>query len=176
MRIRSSFLVAALALLATFALERPSQASSVTVRVTDSIFVLNSDFFDNTISSITLTFSGLTGSPLISNATFSGAAVNSSGNQTVTTTPSGSVITLTMTPVSLVAGSVNFYTVVPSGEVGDLGSSIGVTGVVTTSDGTLTNQLSFSAIVPEPASMSLLGIGMTSFLAFRRFFKRASIA
>jgi len=26
--------------------------------------------------------------------------------------------------------------------------------------------------VPEPSSMALLGIGMTSFLAFRRFFKR----
>jgi hypothetical protein len=30
--------------------------------------------------------------------------------------------------------------------------------------------------VPEPTSMALLGIGMTSFLAFRRFFKRGVIA
>jgi hypothetical protein len=30
--------------------------------------------------------------------------------------------------------------------------------------------------VPEPASMALLGIGMTSFLAFRRFFKRNPVA
>lgn len=30
--------------------------------------------------------------------------------------------------------------------------------------------------VPEPASMALLGIGMTSFLAFRRFFKRSPVA
>jgi len=30
--------------------------------------------------------------------------------------------------------------------------------------------------VPEPASMALLGIGMTSFLAFRRFFKRTTVA
>jgi hypothetical protein len=30
--------------------------------------------------------------------------------------------------------------------------------------------------VPEPTSMALLGIGMTSFLAFRRFFKRGSVA
>jgi hypothetical protein len=32
------------------------------------------------------------------------------------------------------------------------------------------------ASVPEPASMALLGIGMTSFLAFRRFFKRSPVA
>jgi hypothetical protein len=33
-----------------------------------------------------------------------------------------------------------------------------------------------ASAVPEPASLALFGIGMTGFLAFRRFFKKTSVA
>jgi len=33
-----------------------------------------------------------------------------------------------------------------------------------------------TAVIPEPSSFALLGIGMTGFLAFRRFFKRPAVA
>lgn len=38
------------------------------------------------------------------------------------------------------------------------------------------SQLFSSSSVPEPSSLALLGIGMTGFLAFRRFFKKTPVA
>lgn len=193
MRIRTAFLVAALGLVATFTLEQSSQAGSVEIIVTDSIFVENSNFDSNTITKVTLSFFGLSGSPLISNPG-GGVGMTSTGPETPNETVSGNQIILTFnSPVSLVTGSVTFETTVPSSDVGMLTGLIKASGVVTTVAGTessanntkggiLTNNLSFSSSavtltpIPEPTSMALLGIGMTSFLAFRRFFKRNPLA
>jgi hypothetical protein len=59
----------------------------------------------------------------------------------------------------------NFYTL----NAASIGSNINVPGTAI--------YVGFEyAAVPEPTSMALLGIGMTSFLAFRRFFKRTPLA
>jgi len=42
--------------------------------------------------------------------------------------------------------------------------------------GGLTVTVASGVFVPEPGSLALLGIGMTGFLAFRRFFKKTSVA
>jgi len=52
---------------------------------------------------------------------------------------------------------------------------LGVTNLPPGAQAGVLASISISA-VPEPASIALLGIGMTGFLAFRRLFKRTSVA
>jgi hypothetical protein len=58
------------------------------------------------------------------------------------------------------------------------GGATSFDSLFTTVGATATGNGSFSQIatVPEPASWALLGIGMTGFLAFRRYFKKTSVA
>jgi hypothetical protein len=49
-------------------------------------------------------------------------------------------------------------------------------GTVNTSTLSVVAQAYSQTAVPEPATLTLLGIGMSGFLAFRRFFKRTSVA
>lgn len=53
---------------------------------------------------------------------------------------------------------------------------INVQGLTGTAKISFVNQGFSTTAVPEPASLALLGIGMTGFLAFRRFFKKSSVA
>jgi hypothetical protein len=173
---RSGFLIAALGLLASSAFVTPSQAGMVTVQVSDSFSATNVAIAD-TISSITLTFTGLNG---LTDLTMTGNGItNTPAIVTPTTTTTSTSVTLHYSPsVFTASASITFDTLVPSGEVSNLSSDIKVTGTYVTVNGTTTLVVpppSFSvAAVPEPSSMALLGIGMTSFLAFRRLFKRGT--
>jgi len=75
----------------------------------------------------------------------------------------------------------------PTGSATDFQTFAGVQSIFVTKDiflngGSAGETLSVvtqafsSNTIPEPASMALLGIGMTGLLAFRRFFKKTSVA
>jgi hypothetical protein len=67
----------------------------------------------------------------------------------------------------------SFMTSAPAADVGVL--TFFLTGAsVPIKDSTLSVVVNANA-VPEPASLALLGIGMTGFLAFRRFFKKTPV-
>jgi len=95
------------------------------------------------------------------------------GTTTVTVTStgiSGDTVTINYTPIvgnqevdftfSGAASSIVSASSVTGGFGGSTGAVLGVASSV------------FPSAVPEPTSMALLGIGMTGFLAFRRFFSK----
>jgi len=65
--------------------------------------------------------------------------------------------------------------VIPFALVNEIGVTMAGSGVSPTDQFTGSTVLTTTSI-PEPTSIALLGIGMTGFLAFRRLFKRTSVA
>jgi hypothetical protein len=165
---RSFLLAAALGLLSSFALTSSSQAGSV-VTTTVSLGSFAPPTSTPTYTTIDYTY---TGAGTITSLNAAGLAGFSSPPLTYVAVSSLKLIApnevaLTfLSPVSIITGSFSFNSTTPFG----VHESVGVTA----SAGKAAN--SYGPSVPEPASLALLGIGMTSFLAFRRLFKRAPLA
>ena len=150
----------ALAMFASLALAAPSHAGSI---LTEATLYATSG---GSVNDLTVTYNV----PITSGSIF----VLPSTTVTVTgTTYTSDSVTITFTSVTappdrlldftLATTSAGPFTAISSEFSGNFSSY--VAGIAVS-----------NATVPEPASLALLGIGMTGFLAFRRFFKKTSVA
>jgi hypothetical protein len=170
---RSVFLSVACGLLVSLACTTPSQAGGTLVTTIANFGSLYPPTTP-TLTSVEFTYTGA--GTISSLGSFQDGAVYYNGSTYTVVAPlplmiSGDTVTLSFaSPVTWFSGSFTFLSSVPYADA----NSISVSANVPLANNTPT--LSFANAVPEPPAMALLGIGMTSFLAFRRFFKRWSIA
>jgi hypothetical protein len=165
---KSFFLTLAAGLLASLAFAAPSQAGTI---VTTNLS------FPTLTPEPTSVVIDYAGAGVISNATLIssvpvGSTVSISAADQVTVTFSGPITTGE-------AVAFTFASTTPFGN--GTAPDITITSATAQPGGqtqpTILASVSFSqSVVPEPASIALLGIGMTGFLAFRRLFKRTSVA
>ena len=154
---RSSFLAIAAGFLASLALAAPSHAGSVTVTGSWSVPGATASELDFFFSSAVTSIVSYSGVPTPSSAS-------------IFSPPPPNEVIFKYSP-AVEGGSLTF-TVDTSGVF--LGGGINVLSITGTPTA---NNFNFkTAAVPEPSSFALLGIGMTGFLAFRRLFKRTSVA
>ena len=159
---RSFFLVLAAGLIASLAFNAPAQAGSTMVTTTASFAITPTT---TTATDLEFSYTAATGPVTI---------ISSSGLSPLASSYSGDTITLTFGPTA--AGSVEFSYMTSAAPPVYLTGPPALTGLSGSYSSATVTYSVVSSAVPEPSSMALLGIGMTGFLAFRRFFKRASVA
>jgi len=152
---KRSLLAVAFGLVASLALAAPSHAGSITVTGTWSVPGGTASELDFFFSAPVTVIDSFTGTP--------------SPNPPTIVPPPPNEVVFTYTPA--VEGASLSFTVETTGVF--LSGLVAPTSII---GGTGAVNFNFtSAAVPEPASIALLGIGMTGFLAFRRLFKRTAV-
>jgi hypothetical protein len=157
---RSFLLTVAAGLLASVAFATPSHAATQTV-TTSVIFSAPA----GTVSDFTITYT-----PAVDPITVA-AVTPASFGPVLVDNPGPNSVTLNFAPVTSGSFVITFQTAstAPSFTFSSFSFS-GSANVVSSTVSVTPN------VIPEPTSMALLGIGMTGFLAFRRLFKRGSVA
>jgi hypothetical protein len=156
---------------ATLAFVTPSQAGSTLV-TTDLTY------------SITSTNGGM---PSATDVTIQYSAVDPISDIKVVSTTFPTPVTVSEIGANLIevsfartsGGSIDFTFVTAAAPGSVTGTFVNGSAIITGAHNAFqhdTLAVTSAAVVPEPASMALLGIGMTGFLAFRRFFKKTSVA
>jgi len=161
---RSFLLTVAAGLLASVAFATPSQAGSITVTTAVTFSLPSGD--TGTFTDIDVTYKPsvdpISNLALVS-STVGAVGLSESSSNTVTATFAATTGgTVTWSYVTATSPPIGFSS------FGFSGSATGATDTVSIT--------SVPNVIPEPTSIALLGIGMTGFLAIRRFFKRTPIA
>jgi PEP-CTERM motif len=171
---RSLVLCMAAGLLASLAFAAPSHAGMtlVTTDVTFSVTGANSP----TITDFRIQYSPVP-MPGMTAPTISGSMDGGIGATVGSFSAATSIVEISFAASANTTSTIEFtfYTTASPGSVG--GNFLDISGLV---NGPVASQDFHVAVmasaVPEPASLALLGIGMTGFLAFRRFFKKTAVA
>jgi len=174
--------IAALGLIASFTLVTPSQAASTLVTTSATLNSGNATTYTGLVVTYTTAAGDFNSLTLTSNGTLSSTFPGLPLQSTITLSTPPPVLTNEevvsgYSPSSFGVSLTEAYSFIVPVPIGTAEATVMITGIyfVESTGAHVTptaHSLTFSSVaaIPEPTSMSLLGIGMASFLAFRRFF------